>query len=59
MQRADNTEQILQEETKKLGRNALFVSYGFGEDEMESPQENDTPEGRYYNRTVVIEIESN
>ncbi|MBS1914031.1 MAG: OmpA family protein [Bacteroidetes bacterium] len=58
MQRADNTEQILKEETKKLGRDALFVSYGFGEDEMESPQENDTPEGRYYNRMVVIEIES-
>lgn len=38
------------------GRNVKFDSYGFGETEMRAPFGNETPEGRYYNRTVMIEV---
>jgi outer membrane protein OmpA-like peptidoglycan-associated protein len=54
--RAEMTERILEEEMRRLGRSAVFDSYGFGEDEIHAPFSNELPEGRYYNRTVMIEI---
>jgi outer membrane protein OmpA-like peptidoglycan-associated protein len=33
-----------------------FELYGFGEDQTYSPFENKNPEGRFYNRTVIIDI---
>jgi hypothetical protein len=33
-----------------------FEVYGFGEDQALSPFANDTPEERFYNRAVVIDI---
>lgn len=54
--RAGMTERILQEEVRALGRSVVFESYGFGEDEIHAPFVNRLPEGRYYNRTVMIEI---
>jgi outer membrane protein OmpA-like peptidoglycan-associated protein len=55
--RAAGTLQVLRAELKKLGRSATFESYGFGEEEERTSYSNDTPEGRYHNRTVVIDIE--
>jgi len=54
--RATETQRVLQDELQKLGRNVTFDAYGFGEDESRAPFTNGTPEGRYYNRTVMIEI---
>ncbi len=42
--------------TALAGKNVTFDSYGFGETPMRAPFGNDSPEGRYYNRTVVIEV---
>jgi hypothetical protein len=33
-----------------------FETYGFGEDAGTSPFENNFPEERFYNRTVIIDI---
>jgi outer membrane protein OmpA-like peptidoglycan-associated protein len=54
--RATETQRVLQDELQKLGRNVTFDTYGFGEDESRAPFTNGTPEGRYYNRTVMIEV---
>lgn len=54
--RCDAAREILQTELTRLGRQAAFDSYGFGEDERRSPFNNTLPEQRYYNRTVVIEV---
>lgn len=56
VRRAMNVEGILEDELRKLGRNVIFDSYGFGEVSFRSPFDNSSPEGRYYNRTVVIDI---
>jgi len=56
VRRAMNVEGILQDELAKLGRHVVFDSYGFGEISFRSPFDNGSPEGRYYNRTVVIDI---
>lgn len=54
--RSQETQRVLQDELKKLGRTATFDAYGFGETEMRAPFGNENPEGRYYNRTVMIEV---
>jgi outer membrane protein OmpA-like peptidoglycan-associated protein len=54
--RAAETQRVLQSELQKLGRSVTFDSYGFGETEMRAPFDNSTPEGRYYDRTVLIEV---
>jgi len=54
--RAAEAVNILKDEMNKAGRSVTFDSYGFGENEERSPFQNVTPEGRYYNRTVLIEI---
>jgi outer membrane protein OmpA-like peptidoglycan-associated protein len=55
--RAESTEAILGDELGKLGRQTvIFDMFGFGELALASEFSNHTPEGRYYNRTVVIDI---
>lgn len=54
--RAQEARRVLEDELKKLGRTATFDSYGFGETEQRAPFGNESPEGRYYNRTVLIEV---
>jgi outer membrane protein OmpA-like peptidoglycan-associated protein len=54
--RAQEARRVLEDELKKLGKTATFDSYGFGETEQRAPFGNESPEGRYYNRTVLIEV---
>ncbi|MFO7722882.1 MAG: OmpA family protein, partial [Bacteroidales bacterium] len=55
--RADEAKRILVDGLATAGRKDVkFQSYGFGEDQDLSPFANDTPEERFYNRTVIIDI---
>jgi outer membrane protein OmpA-like peptidoglycan-associated protein len=55
--RADEVLSIIENALKKTGRNDVtFEVYGFGEDQILAPFENNFPEERFYNRTVVIDI---
>ncbi|MEP7218360.1 MAG: OmpA family protein [Bacteroidota bacterium] len=54
--RAMETQNVLQDELRKMGRTVTFDPYGFGEDPARAPFTNETPEGRYYDRTVMIEV---
>lgn len=54
--RATSAESVLQDELKKMGRSVTFDAYGFGETDFRAPFANTTPESRYYNRTVIIDI---
>lgn len=54
--RAEEARRILSDQLSSLGRTASFESYGMGEAAYRAPFNNDSPEGRYYNRTVMIEI---
>ncbi|MFV5701249.1 OmpA family protein [Flavobacterium sp. XS2P12] len=55
--RANDVKNILESGLSKAGRNDVkFEVLGYGEDENRSPFENKTPEERFYNRTVVIDI---
>jgi hypothetical protein len=41
----------------KAGRNDVkFDASGYGENENNAPFDNKTPEERFYNRTVIIDI---
>lgn len=58
--RASEVQRILQSALTSAGKNNVkFESAGFGEDESRSPFENKTPEERFYNRTVIIDIVPN
>lgn len=55
--RANEVKGILEKGLLKAGaRDVIFEIYGFGEDESLAPFENKLPEGRAYNRTVIIDI---
>ena len=55
--RANDVRKILENSLAKAGRTDVkFEVYGFGEDQKQSPFENNFPEERFYNRTVVIDI---
>ncbi len=55
--RANDVKKIIENALSKAGRNDVqFEVNGFGEDENKSPFENKTPEERFYNRTVIIDI---
>lgn len=54
--RAQEARRILENQVKALGRTATFESTGMGEAIYSAPFSNESPEGRYYNRTVMIEI---
>jgi len=55
--RAQQTHKILARAIANSGRdNVKFETVGFGEDPAHSPFENTSPEERFYNRTVIIDI---
>ncbi len=55
--RAADAMNVIQRELNKTGKkNVKFDTYGFGEDVRRSPFENNLPEERFYNRTVIIDI---
>ena len=57
MARTLDVSTILKSALAKKGRNDVtFAMYGFGEDEAYSPFNNNLPEERFYNRTVIIYI---
>ncbi len=56
--RANNVQSILQEGLDKAGRTDVkFVTSGLGEDAKTAQFKNKYPEERFYNRTVIIDLE--
>jgi outer membrane protein OmpA-like peptidoglycan-associated protein len=56
-QRSNDVFDIVKTELARIGtKNVSFTVLGFGEDLALVPFENGTPEERFYNRTVVIDI---
>jgi hypothetical protein len=48
---------FLEYNLSKAGRSGVkFSVYGLGEDQFLSPFDNNLPEERFYNRTVIIDI---
>jgi len=59
IERANDVKAIMQKSLNKAGRNDVkFVVSGYGEDVKKSPFDNKFPEERYYNRTVIIDIDA-
>lgn len=55
--RANDVKKILENAMAKIGRTDVnFESYGYGEDQKLSQFENNFPEERSYNRSVVIDV---
>lgn len=54
--RAGEVRDIIRAEATKLGRKANYEVIGYGEEESETTFGNNIPEGRFYNRSVMIEI---
>jgi len=56
-QRAMAARQIIERALLNAGKKGVkFETLGFGEDNIMSPFENNLPEERFYNRTVIIDI---
>ena len=56
-ERAKQTQKIIERAIANSGRdNVKFEAVGFGEDAAHAPFENNLPEERFYNRTVIIDI---
>jgi len=56
--RANDAKKIIEASLAKAGRtDVTFEVTGYGEDEKTAPFENKYPEERFYNRTVIIDIE--
>lgn len=57
VKRASETQKVIESAISKSGKNNVkFETYGFGEEVSHSPFENNLPEERFYNRTVIIDI---
>jgi len=55
--RAAQTQKIIERALNNAGKkNVIFETIGYGEDLDRSPFENNLPEERFYNRTVIIDI---
>lgn len=55
--RAMQTQKIIEKALSATGKtNVKFETFGFGEDPNRTPFENNLPEERFYNRTVIIDI---
>jgi outer membrane protein OmpA-like peptidoglycan-associated protein len=55
--RAAGTQRLIEKALANAGTTGVkFETYGFGEDENMAPFENNLPEQRFYNRTVIIDI---
>ncbi|OIQ65655.1 photosystem I P700 chlorophyll a apoprotein A2 [mine drainage metagenome] len=56
-ERAQQTQKIIESAIANSGRDHVkFETTGFGEDANHSPFDNNLPEDRFYNRTVIIDI---
>ncbi|TXT33886.1 MAG: OmpA/MotB domain-containing protein [Chitinophagaceae bacterium] len=56
-ERAKVAQKILERALSQQGKKGVkYETYGFGEDETMSPFDNNLPEERFYNRTVIIDI---
>jgi len=56
-ERATSAQQIIERALAGSGKKGVkFETYGFGEDISMSPFENNFPEERFYNRTVIVDI---
>ena len=56
-ERASGAQQIIERALSSAGKIGVkFETYGFGEDTNMAPFENNLPEERFYNRTVIIDI---
>lgn len=56
-ERAKDVQTILERALTKQGKtNVKFETVGFGEDASRAPFENNLPEERFYNRTVIVDI---
>ncbi len=56
-ERAQEAQKILERALSRAGTHGVrFETFGFGEDAAYAPFENDSPEERFYNRTVIIDI---
>ncbi|WP_295669389.1 OmpA family protein [uncultured Mucilaginibacter sp.] len=56
-ERAQQTQKIIERAIANSGRDHVkFETTGFGEDAAHSPFDNNLPEERFYNRTVIIDI---
>ena len=57
LQRANDVKAIIEKSLAKAGRtDVTFIVRSFGQEEKLSPFENNFPEERFYNRTVLIDI---
>ena len=56
VKRANEVRDIIRSEANKLGRSASYEVVGYGEEESNSTFRNNIPEGRFYNRGVIIEV---
>lgn len=57
LDRANEVKGILQRAVSKAGRSDVkYEVYGFGEDQALAPFDNKTPEERFYNRGVIIDL---
>jgi outer membrane protein OmpA-like peptidoglycan-associated protein len=57
LSRANDARNIIESALGKVGRSDVkFDVSGFGENESNAPFDNKTPEERFYNRTVIIDI---
>ena len=56
-ERATGAQKIIEAALAKAGtKNIKFETNGYGEDVSTSPFENNLPEERFYNRTVILDI---
>lgn len=56
-ERANGAQQVIERALSRSGKKKVrFETYGFGENEGMAPFENNLPEQRFYNRTVIIDI---
>jgi outer membrane protein OmpA-like peptidoglycan-associated protein len=56
-ERAAGVQQLIERALLKAGKKGVkFETYEFGEDPAMAPFENNLPEERFYNRTVIIDI---
>lgn len=56
LQRAREVEKIIEDQIRAAGRKADVRAFGYGESSDRHPYNNDRPEGRMYNRTVIVDI---
>ena len=57
LKRANDVKKIIESTLSKLGRSDVqFKVNGMGENEDSSQFENEFPEERFYNRTVIIDL---